>query len=134
MIFTTRILINGNNCGFHDYSWLHIPIYTQMVINLAISVLTGSLGSSKLLKVGPCRLVPYDKMSFGFIVVVIINASCIIAKGLVLAYALLFGFEGLFVNANHVIGTHTIVLWIVICILPHIFFVSRKVLLIIQIC
>ena len=106
-----------------------------MFINLAISVLTGILGSSKLLKVGPCRLVPYDKMSFGFIVVAIINASCMIAKGLVLAYALLFGFEGHFGNGRENDDFyHTIVLWIVICILPHIFFVSRKVLLIIQIC
>ena len=80
-------------------------------------------------------MVPYDEMSFGFIVLVIINASCIIAKGLVLAYTLIFGVEEMENGAwENLDFYHTIVLWIVICILPHIFFVSRKVLVITQIC
>ena len=94
-----------------------------MLINFSISVLSGSLGLSKLLKVGPCRLVPYDEMSFGFLVLVIINASCIIAKGLILSLVLVSVSDGQVDGLNYEFYD-LIILWIVICILPHVFLVS----------
>ena len=129
MIFSTRIFllmlhgseIHSHICSSDDYAWL--PIHKQILINFSVSVLSGSLGLSKLLKAGPCRLVPYDQMSFGFLALVIINASCIIAKGLILTLVLLFGTITTYGLTDFTFN-QSIALWIVICILPHMFFVS----------
>ena len=123
MVFSTRIFLLMVSEICNNYSWL--LIHKQILVNFSISVISGSLGLSKLLKlkVGPCRLVPYDEMTFGFLVLVIMNASCIIAKGLILTLVLVFG-PSTDYGFHYAIYQH-IVLWMVICILPQLFFVSR---------
>ena len=123
MIYTARLFLVMYDGQFCQENYLWLTIHKQTLINLAISVISGSVGLSKLLKVGPCRLVPYDEMSFGFLVLVIINASCIIAKGLILSLVLVSVSDGQVDGLNYEFYD-LIILWIVICILPHVFLVS----------
>ena len=90
---------------------------TKTLFNFSISVLSASFGISNLLKIGPCRLVPYDKIDFGFFLLILNIATAIIGKGIVFASSLIH-------ITNNDSEAILVIKWISICIFPHIFFVS----------
>ena len=95
------------------------PMY--FTLNFCVSLLSGSLGISKLLKVGPCRLVHYDGLNIGFVFIVLSNLACILGKGTLL-FTILFGS---FVEDKHIssfwnVATTCAIVYSV----PHFFLVS----------
>ena len=105
-----------------DYtSWSNM-FPTYFTLNLCVSLLSGSLGISKLLKVGPCRLVKYDGLNIAFIFIMLSNLACILGKGTLL-FTILFGN---FVGQNNILPSFMKVAmtWTVVCTVPHLFLVS----------
>jgi hypothetical protein len=50
-------------------------------LSFALSVMSAAFGITKFLKVGPCRLLPYGRMSFGLFLVLLNIAACLVGKG-----------------------------------------------------
>jgi hypothetical protein len=91
-------------------------------LNFCVSLLSGSLGISQLLRVGPCRLVKYDGLNIAFVFIVLSNLTCILGKGTVL-FTILFGN---FVGVKEILPSFMKVAmtWTVVCTVPHFFLVS----------
>ena len=84
-------------------------------ITLAISVFSGSFGIAKFLKIGPCKILPSDKLHFGFALVFLSIATTLCAKACVLALVI----------KNRVDSFVPICfIWICTCVLPQLIFVS----------
>ena len=95
------------------------PMY--FTLNFCVSLLSGSLGISKLLKAGPCRLVPYDGLNIGFVFIVLSNLACILGKGTLL-FTILFGS---FVKYKNISSFWNVATTCAIAYsVPHIFLVS----------
>ena len=84
-------------------------------VTLAISVFSGSLGIAKFLKLGPCKIVPSDKLHFGFVLVFFSIAATLCAKACVLALAI-YNRDDSFAPICAI--------WICTCVLPQLIFVS----------
>ena len=84
-------------------------------ITLAISVFSGSFGIAKFLKLGPCKIVPSDKLHFGFVLVFLSIAATLCAKACVLALA---------INNRDNSFAPICAIWISTCVLPQLIFVS----------
>ena len=84
-------------------------------VTLAISVFSGSLGIAKFLKLGPCKLVPSEKLHFGFVLVFLSIAATLCAKACVLALAIK--------NRDDSFAP-ICAIWISTCVLPQLIFVS----------
>ena len=104
-----------------NITWSNI-FPTIFTLNFCVSLVSGSLGISKLLKVGPCRLVKYDGLNISFVFIVLSNLACILGKGTML-FTILFGN---FVGQNNILPSFMKVAmtWTVICTVPHLFLVS----------
>ena len=82
------------------------------------SVFSAALGITNFFSVGPCRLIPYNRMNLGFFLMMLNVASCLVGKGLLL---------GIAPNARgsasagfaYAIGT-----WVSLSIVPQVVFVS----------
>ena len=57
----------------------------QTILTFSLSVFSAAFGITKFMSVGPCRLIPYDKINVGFLLVLLSNASCLVGKGFLLA-------------------------------------------------
>ena len=82
------------------------------------SVFSAALGITKFFSVGPCRLIPYDKINLGFFLLMVNIACCLVGKGVLLS---------LTVNHRGVrrsFKTIAVGVWISSCILPQMVFVS----------
>ena len=84
-------------------------------VTLAISVFSGSFGIAKFLKLGPCKIVPSDKLHFGFVLVFLSIAATLCAKACVLALA---------INNRDDSFAPICAIWISTCVLPQLIFVS----------
>ena len=104
-----------------NITWSNI-FPTIFTLNLCVSLLSGSLGISQLLRVGPCRLVKYDGLNIAFVFVVLSNLACILGRGTLL-FTILFGN---FVGQNNILPSFMKVAmtWTVVCTVPHFFLVS----------
>lgn len=84
----------------------------QTLVTFCLSVLSASLGIVKFLKVGPCRLLSYNKIDLGFFLLTLNIATCIIWKGFILQWMEL---------GDDIFG---VMLWISVSILPQMAFVG----------
>ena len=80
------------------------------------SVFSAALGITNFFSVGPCRLIPYDRMNLGFFLMMLNVASCLVGKGLLLGIA--SGARGS-AGFAYAIGT-----WVSLSIVPQVVFVS----------
>ena len=74
--------------------------------------MTLALGITKFLKVGPCRLIPHNKINLGFFLLTLNIATCLIWKGITTYMAF-----------DHP-DIYDVMLWISVTILPRMAFVS----------
>ena len=88
-----------------------------------ISVISGSFGMAKFLKLGPCQIVPSQKLHVGFFFLFITMGTTLIAKGWVLGSSLFYVVGESSETYDY---TTTILSWILICVLPQFMLVSRK--------
>ena len=91
------------------------PWDPQAIATFALSVFSAAFGITKFFSVGPCRLIPYDKINLGFFLMMLNVASCLVGKGFLLALLSLFGRTGF----AYAIGT-----WVSLSIVPQVVFVS----------
>ena len=63
------------------------PRAPQAIATFALSVFSAAYGITKFFSVGPCRLIPYDKMNLGFFLLMLNVAFCLVGKGLSLPAA-----------------------------------------------
>ena len=88
----------------------------QTLVTFCLSVFSATLGIVKFLKVGPCRLLSYNKIDLGFFLLTLNIATCIIWKGFNLVNVIdLSDWD------DHVFG---IMLWMSVSMLPQMAFVS----------
>ena len=99
----------GSEATVDPYAPLAIATFTS-------SVFSAALGITNFFSVGPCRLIPYDKMNLGFFLMMLNVASCLVGKGLILALAPEASGSAGFAYA---IGT-----WVSLSIVPQVVFVS----------
>ena len=86
----------------------------QTQVTFCLSVFSATLGIAKFLKVGPCRLLSYNKIDLGFFLLTLNIATCIIWKG----FNLVIAIDEV---RNDVFG---VMLWISVSMLPQMAFVS----------
>ena len=91
------------------------PYNPQVIATFALSVFSAAFGITKFFSVGPCRLIPYDKINLGFFLMMLNVASCLVGKGLLLAVAAL--------NSPRSFA-YAIVFWVSLSIVPQVVFVS----------
>ena len=83
----------------------------QTIATFCLSILSAALGIAKFLKVGPCRLLPYDKINFGFFLLTL-NIICgLIWKAIFLPLINFFGLGGIPTICS-------VMIWISVSILP----------------
>jgi len=123
MKFRYSDLFFGNEKNF-----LGIPKTIMFWTSVSISVFSGSLGMAKFLKLGPCQIVPSQKIHCGFFFVFITMGTTLVAKGYVFAFSLnpTGDWRSLEYNINETVeaydyNTHyttTIFIWISSSVLP----------------
>ena len=94
----------------------------KAVATFALSVFSAAFGITKFFSVGPCRLIPYDKINLGFFLMMLNVASCLVGKGYQLAnapYALVSTDPIVSIGFTYAIGT-----WVSLSIVPQVVFVS----------
>ena len=84
----------------------------QAIATFSLSVFAAAFGITKFFSVGPCRLIPYDKINLGFFLMMLNVASCLVGKGFLLAVSSTSGFA------------YSIGIWISLSIVPQVLFVS----------
>ena len=89
----------------------------QTILTFSLSVFSAAFGMTKFMSVGPCRLIPYDKINVGFFLVFLSNAACLVGKGFLLAASL---------HGPNRKGTYAIKVgyWVTLSLLPSLMFVS----------
>ena len=86
---------------------------TDGLATFCISVFAASYGMAKFFMAGPCRIIPYNKLNLGFLLLILNIALCLVAKATLLSVAYL---DNPSVSA---IGY-----WIALQLLPQMLFVS----------
>ena len=104
-------------------NFLGIPKTTMFWTTFSISVISGSFGMAKFLKLGPCQIVPSQKLHVGFFFLFITMGTTLVAKGWVLGSSLFYVVRESSETYDYVTA---IMNWISICILPQFMLVSRK--------
>ena len=89
----------------------------QTILTFSLSVFSAAFGMTKFMSVGPCRLIPYDKINVGFFWVLLCNASCLVGKGFLLAASV----TGPDLGRTYGI---TVGYWVCLSLLPSLMFVS----------
>ena len=90
----------------------------QTILTFSLSVFSAAFGITKFMSVGPCRLIPHDKINVGLFLVFLSNASCLGGKGFLLAASINGGSNSTSVYAMKV-GY-----WVSLSLLPSLMFVS----------
>ena len=103
----------------HQTNFLGIPKTAMFWTTFSISMISGSLGMAKFLKLGPCQIVPSQDMHCGFFFVMMSMAFALVSKGCVLAFSLADKHE--YETFTYPI---TCLIWISSCILPQFILVS----------
>jgi len=92
--------------------------------------MSAAFGMAKFLKVGPCRLLPYERINFGLFVVLLNIATCLVGKG-VSMFNIEFGrkdcsetIQTNYSKSNAYRLNAIVFSWIGINILPQMIFVS----------
>ena len=91
------------------------PFDPQAIVTFSMSVFAATLGITKFFSVGPCRLIPYDKMNLGFFLMMVNIACCAVGKGYILVIAAS-------AKGAREYG-YTIGLWVSFSIVPQVVFV-----------
>ena len=104
-------------------NFLGIPKTIMFWTTFSISVISGSFGMAKFLKLGPCQIVPSQDLHCGFFCLFISMGTTLVAKGWVLASPL----AALKFSETQGYEYATIILnWTLSCVLPQFILVSRK--------
>ena len=91
------------------------PYDPQAIATFALSVFSAAFGITKFFSIGPCRLIPFDKMNLGFFLMILNVACCLVGKGSLLVIEPSdLGFAG------------TIGAWVSLSIAPQVVFVSNS--------
>ena len=109
MIFIISININGDTIAFDDFFWF----------SFVSSLFSSAFALAKLLKVGPCQLMPRDKFGITFLLIFFCNIFGLMGKGFILyiwdSYTM-----------RHEFGTfYGPLTYIITSILPPMIFVSK---------
>ena len=99
------LIIFAGNLGVDIQHW-------TTWLPFAVSVFSAAFGMSKYFAVGPCRLIPYDKIGLGFFFVFLNIATCLCGKAVVLVDNVLDR------------GYAVVYIWILLSVLPQAVFVS----------
>ena len=91
------------------------PFDPQAIVTFSMSVFAATLGITKFFSVGPCRLIPYDKMNLGFFLVMVNVVCCLVGKGYMLVIAAS-------AKGAREYG-YTIGVWVLFSIVPQVVFV-----------
>ena len=106
IVFTDEIEVDRS----HWRTWLPF----------AVSVVSAAYGMTKFFSIGPCRLLPYDRMGFGFFLVIINIIAYLIGKTWILASAIT-------VFERKLGYAYIIAVWISVSLLPQTIFVSYDI-------
>ena len=91
------------------------PTAPLAIATFSSSVFAAAFGITKFFSLGPCRLIPFDKMNLGFFLMILNVAFCLVGKGSLLVIAPSdLGFAG-------IIGA-----WVSLSIAPQVVFVSNS--------
>ena len=91
------------------------PCAPLAIATFSSSVFAAAFGITKFFSLGPCRLIPFDKMNLGFFLMILNVACCLVGKGSLLVIAPSdLGFAG------------TIGAWVSLSIAPQVVFVSNS--------
>ena len=85
------------------------------IATFSLSVFSAAFGITKFFSVGPCRLIPYDKINLGFFLMMLNVASCLVGKGFLLAIT---------TNDPGADFAYAIVTWVSLSLVPQVVFVS----------
>ena len=85
------------------------------IATFSLSVFSAAFGITKFFSVGPCRLIPYDKINLGFFLMMLNVASCLVGKGFLLA-----------LDSGGRSFAYAIGIWISLSIVPQVLFVSIR--------
>ena len=83
----------------------------QTIATFCLSILSAALGIAKFLKVGPCRLLPYDKINFGFFLLTLNIVCGLIWKAIFLPLII-------FLRLGQIRTICSVMIWISVSILP----------------
>ena len=92
----------------------------QTILTFSLSVFSAAFGITKFMSVGPCRLIPYDKINVGFFLVFLSNAACLVGKGFLLAASL----RGVPSRVRRSTYAIKVGYWVSLSLLPSLMFVS----------
>ena len=106
IVFTDEIEVDRS----HWRTWLPF----------AVSVVSAAYGMTKFFSIGPCRLLPYDRMGVGFFLVIINIIAYLIGKTWILASAIT-------VFERKLEYAYIIAVWISVSLLPQTIFVSYDI-------
>ena len=106
------LVVIAGNANIDFINW-------QTILTFSLSVFSAAFGMTKFMSVGPCRLIPYDKINVGFFLVFLSNASCLVGKGFLLAASL----NGVKSNSTSEYATK-VGYWVSLSLLPSLMFVS----------
>ena len=95
----------------------NVAVNLQTILTFSLSIISAAFGITKFMSVGPCRLIPYDKINIGFLLVLLSNASCLGGKGFLLAASIKAGRKG----EDYAIKVGY---WVTLSLLPSLMFVS----------
>ena len=79
-LITSSIIDDGNNTAS--------PIMSFYILKLLISALSSSFGMAKFLQLGPCQLIPQNKMGIGMLMITITNFCGLLWKFIFITAAL----------------------------------------------
>ena len=107
-----------------EKNFLNISGDTMFWITFSISVFSASVGIAKFLKVGPCQIVPSDKLHCGFLLLFLSIVFCLLGKGFVIALCM----ESISLSETMKDKfIYVITILICTCMMPQLIFVSKAI-------
>ena len=97
----------------------------QTILTFSLSVFSAAFGMTKFMSVGPCRLIPYDKINVGFFLVFLSNASCLVGKGFLLAASINGDFKPSYDTTSKY--ARKVGYWVSLSLIPSLMLVSTSI-------
>ena len=107
----------------------NVAINLQTILTFSLSVISAANGITKFMSVGPCRLIPYDKVNVGFLLVLLSNGACLAGKGFLLGTTWSWVTAGRSTTPEDQAAedARKVGVWVSLSLLPSLMFVSTYV-------